>query len=61
MNEQKNRYIGWGMLLGMSIGSSIAMMMYIATGETSYFGLMSVGLALGLGIGAAFDQRKRAE
>jgi hypothetical protein len=60
MNEQKYRYLAWGMLLGMSIGSSIAMMMYGVTGETSHFGLIGIGPALGLGLGAALDRREHS-
>jgi hypothetical protein len=60
MNERKNRSLAWGMLLGMSIGSSIATMMYAETGEPFYFGLIGVGLAFGLGLGAAFDKERRS-
>jgi hypothetical protein len=59
MNERKNRYLTWGMLLGMSIGSSIATSMYAETKEPFYFGLIGVGLAFGLLLGTALDKERR--
>ena len=60
MEERKNRYLAWGMLLGMSVGSSIATMMYAETGDAFWFVLIGVGLAFGLGLGAALDQERRS-
>lgn len=60
MDEQKHRYIAWGMLLGMSIGSSLATIMYAETGEPFYFVFIGVGLAFGLGMGAALEKEKRS-
>jgi len=57
MNERKQSYTAWGMMLGLLIGGAAAAAMYVATGEVFYFGLIGVGLALGLGMGAAFEGR----
>jgi len=38
------------------MGGGAATIMYAATGEAFYFGLISVGLALGLGMGTAFEE-----
>lgn len=59
MHERKNR-LAWGILLGMSIGSSIATVMYAETGEPFCFGLIGAGLAFGLLLGAALDRRKQS-
>jgi len=58
MNERKHDYTTWGMMLGMLIGGGAAAVMYAMTGEVFYFGLVGVGLALGLGMGAAYDGRE---
>jgi len=60
MNQRRRRHLAWGMLLGFSIGSSIATMMYAETGDAFWFVLIGVGLAFGLGLGAAFDQERDA-
>ena len=59
MNERKNR-LAWGMLLGMSIGSSIATVMYAETGEPLCFGLIGIGLAFGLLLGSALDEERHS-
>ena len=59
MHERKNR-LAWGILLGMSIGSSIAAVVYAETGEPFCFGLIGVGLAFGLLLGAAFNSREHS-
>jgi hypothetical protein len=54
--ENRNSPTAWGMLLGLFIGAGLATMLFATTGEAMYFGLVGVGLALGLGLGAAFDR-----
>ena len=56
MNKQKQRYLAWGMMMGMMIGTSAATIMYAVTGEAYFWGLIGVGLALGLGLGAAYEK-----
>jgi hypothetical protein len=57
MNERKQRYTAWGMMMGIMIGGGAATVMHATTGEAFYFGLIGVGLALGLAMGAAFEGR----
>lgn len=61
MNKRKLSYTESGMLLGLLIGSGLASVLFIITGEATYFGIAGVGLALGLGLGAAFDGAQRSE
>jgi hypothetical protein len=58
MKERKYRYSEIGMLMGLLIGIATGAAMYIITGEVFYFGLLGVGLALGTGMGAAYEKRK---
>ncbi len=58
MNERKVGPTERGMMLGMLFGSAAASAMFIATGEAFYFSLTGVGLAIGLGIGAALERRE---
>ncbi len=61
MNERKYGYTELGMLLGIFVGGGVATIMFVTTGQATYFGLVGMGLALGLGLGAAFDGRRRAD
>jgi hypothetical protein len=58
MNERKYSYAQLGMLIGIFVGGGLATVLFVTTGEATYFGLMGVCLALGLGLGAAFDRTK---
>lgn len=58
MNEQRTNYQEIGMLVGVIIGSAAGTVMVIITGQAFYFGLVGVGLALGAGMGAAYDGRR---
>jgi hypothetical protein len=61
MNERRYSYTEWGMLLGLFVGSGLAIVLFAATGKATYFGIIGIGLALGLGLGAAFDGIKRSD
>jgi len=58
MQTKDRRYSAttWGMLLGLFVGAGLATILFATTGEATYFGLVGVGLALGLGLGAAYDR-----
>jgi hypothetical protein len=58
MTERKYSYTELGMLFGIFVGGGLATILYVTTGQVFYFGLIGVGLALGLGLGAAFDGRQ---
>jgi len=60
-NDRRYSTTTWGMLLGLFIGAGLATIMFATTGEAIYFGLVGVGLALGLGLGAAIDRAPRSE
>lgn len=61
MKKRKFNYMELGMLLGIFVGGGLATIMFAATGNALYFGLVGVGLALGVGLGAAYDgAQKRA-
>ena len=60
MKNHKYSYTEWGMLLGVFVGGGLATIMFVKTGEFSYFGLLGIGLALGVGLGAAFDGPRRS-
>lgn len=61
MDERKYGYTEIGMLVGLLIGGGTGTAMYIITGEVFYFGLLGAGLALGLGMGAAFEKSKSSD
>ena len=70
MQDDRNRNAGEdrrysattrGMLLGLFTGAGLAKIMFATTGEATYFGLVGVGPALGLGLGAALDEEPRSE
>ena len=60
MKKQKQRYLAWGMMMGMMIGTSAATILYSVTGEAVFWGLVGIGLALGLGLGAAYEKNQDA-
>jgi hypothetical protein len=49
------------MMLGLFAGNGLAVILYLVTRNAVYFGLAGVGLALGLGIGAALDRARGPE
>jgi VIT1/CCC1 family predicted Fe2+/Mn2+ transporter len=48
-----------GMVYGMAIGAAIFLVMFAITNDTQWIAALSVGLALGLGIGATMDKNQR--
>jgi hypothetical protein len=58
--NHKYSYTELGMLLGIFVGAGLATIMFAKTGEDVYFGLLGVGLALELGLAAAFDGSQRS-
>ncbi len=60
MEGRKYRFSEIGMLMGLLIGGAAGAIMFIITGDVFYFVLLSSGLALGIGIGSAYDGRKDA-
>jgi hypothetical protein len=54
------RYTELGMLLGLIFGSGLAVVLFAATGNAVYWAASGVGLALGLGVGAALDRARRS-
>jgi hypothetical protein len=61
MNERRYSYTEWGMLLGLFVGSGLAIVLFATTGQVTYFGIIGIGLALGLGLGAAFERTKHSD
>jgi hypothetical protein len=61
MSKRKYSYTELGMLLGLFVGGGLATIMFAITGRATYFGLVGVGLALGLGLGAAFEGSRRSK
>jgi hypothetical protein len=61
MKEREYSYAQLGMLFGIIVGGGLATILYATTEEAIYFGLIGVGLALGLGMGAALDRSKGHE
>jgi hypothetical protein len=61
MSKRTYSYTELGMLLGLFVGGGLAIIMFATTGEAIYFGIVGVGLALGLGLGAAFEGKRRVE
>lgn len=59
--DSKHKWIARGMLMGMLIGSVLAMFLYIRTGNAESFAIAGIGLALGLALGATFDKTKKAD
>lgn len=55
MKGRRYGYTELGMLLGLFVGGGLAILVFATTGEASYFAIAGVGLALGLGLGAAYD------
>ena len=60
MKERKRKYTERGMLFGFLIGVAAGSVMYAMMGEVFFFGLLGVGLALGLGLGAALDRNEQS-
>jgi hypothetical protein len=61
MNERRYSYAGLGMLLGIFVGGGLAIVLCAVTGQAIYFAIVGIGLALGMGLGAACDGAKRSE
>lgn len=53
-------YAELGMLLGLFAGGGLATILFVTTGKAVYFALVGIGLAVGLGLGAAFDGSQRS-
>ena len=60
MKARTYGYTEMGMLLGLFVGGGLATILFVTTGDAIYFGLPGIGLALGLGLGAAFDGAQRS-
>jgi len=58
MRGRNYSYAQVGMLLAIFVGGGLATILYATTGEIAYFGLIGVGLALGLSLGAGFERTK---
>jgi hypothetical protein len=61
MSDRRYSYTELGMLLGIFVGTGLAVVLFATTGEATYFGIVGIGLALGLGLGAAFEGARRSE
>lgn len=56
MNDQKNKYARLGMLMGIFVGGGLATILLATTSQAIYLGIVGVGLALGLLLGAGYDR-----
>ena len=61
MKARRYGYTELGMLLGIFVGGGLAVVLFSSTGRATYLGIAGIGLALGLGVGAALDRAVRAE
>lgn len=61
MSERKYKYAEIGMLFGLFVGGGLAIILFATTGNAVYFAVVGVGLAVGLILGAGYDQSKRQE
>jgi hypothetical protein len=59
MKQGKYSYTELGMLLGLFVGGGLATILFASTGKAFYFAIVGIGLAFGLGLGAAFDGSQR--
>lgn len=55
---KKPRPAAIGMMFGLWIGAGIGVLLFAFTQNVLWFGLAGVGVALGLGIGAASERRE---
>jgi hypothetical protein len=60
MKVKGYNYSELGMLLGTYSGGGLATILFAATGIATYFAFGGIGLALGLGLGAAFEGSMRS-
>ena len=60
MMVRRISYTELGMLLGLFAGGGLATILFVTTGKAVYFALVGIGLAVGLGLGAAFDGSQRS-
>jgi hypothetical protein len=50
-----------GMLFGLMIGGGVGIILYATTGNPVYLAIAGIGLALGIGLGAALDASRRPD
>ncbi len=56
MEKRKYSYAQLGMLFGVVIGGGIAVILFAITANAVYFTIAGAGLAIGLILGAGYDQ-----
>ncbi|MFK5634290.1 MULTISPECIES: hypothetical protein [unclassified Ornithinimicrobium] len=49
----------WGLVAGLLIGAAVGVVLFALTNEVLWLVLPGVGVALGSGIGASLDSRRR--
>ncbi len=56
MKEREYRYTELGILFDIFIGTGIATIMFVTTGEAIYWTVVGISLVFGLGLGAASNR-----
>ncbi len=58
MEKRNYSFAQLGLLFGVFIGGGIATILFATTGNAIYFSIIGVGVAVGLILGAGYDQYK---